>query len=124
MTEPCADCPPPVEQGSLRVERWRIWYDDGSVHDGRTLHDWMVLPDDGVLGFVLFYERLAPNGEHMRRIASGNDYYWAFPGLLDTVYAHGNEDPHERYPGASVKRGRWTDDISIDTVNQAMAEAC
>jgi hypothetical protein len=111
----CLDCPP---EKSLRVERWRIWFDDGSVHDGRTLDDWTALPDDGVLGLVLFYER-----EGNRRIASGNDWYWAFAGPRDTVYAHADEDPRRRYPSAVVKRGRWTDDLTIDLVNQAMAEA-
>lgn len=89
-----------------RVASWRVWLDDGSTIEGATIDEFALVPDDGLLGMLLRY--VGGGG----RVCSGSDYYWAFPGLADTVYAHGNDNPADRYPGAIIKRGRWTDDIT------------
>jgi hypothetical protein len=94
----------------LAVARWRAWYTEGRIFDGEGFEDWQALPDDGVLTVMLWFA----NGT--RRIEQGNDSYFATP---EGIYGHSNETVAEiepRYPGASVKRGKWTTDAEMDRV--------
>lgn len=92
------------------VDHWRAWYTEGRVFDGQGFEDWLALPDDGVLTVMLWFE------DGTRRVEQGNDQYWATP---EGIYAH-SDDPTEeierRYPGASVKRGKWTTDAEMQRV--------
>lgn len=54
------------------VNSWHCWLEDGSV----IVNDPLQLPDEGCLGFIIFYEDLAtPNGPHYRDIVVGADWY-------------------------------------------------
>ena len=96
------------------VVGWKVWYADGSKYVGKTLQEWQKTPDDGVILVMLYYNRHSVDGgTRYRRICQGDDYYWQAPGKLDVIYGHGSDAPElvqKRYPGASVKRGSWTDD--------------
>lgn len=98
---------------------WRVWYTEGRVFDGASGEEFAALPEDGFLGMVVCY----PDGT--RRVMSGDDYYWTAPGDAGPIYAHGtwNLSPEiimRRYPGASIKLGRWTDEETIRRVNAEM----
>lgn len=95
----------------MTVARWRAWYTGGHVYDGESFEDWCYLPDDGVLFVKVFFDA---GGS---RVASGHDHYWATP---EGIYAHSNDSCREiedRYPGASVKRGKWTTEAEMRRVH-------
>lgn len=101
------------------VVRWRVWYTGSRVFDGSSGEEFAALPDDGFIGMTICY----PDGT--RRLASGDDFYWTARGDAGPIYAHGtwNLSPAiiaERYPGASIKLGRWTDEKTIREVTAAM----
>lgn len=106
----------------MRVVAWRAWYTEGRRFIGHSLEDWdTLLPDDGVLTVMLFFD------DGTRRVEQGDDYYWAAPAADGgVIYAHGSresaEEIAERYPGASIKRGKWTTDGEMHRVaDEAMA---
>lgn len=114
MTDkPCLNCP---DDDGMRVAHWQVWFDDGSIREGSTIDEWRDLPDDGVLALLLVYDQPGYG-----RTASGADYYFAAEGRLETIYGNSNlsaEDILTRYVGASVKRGRWTDDAFMRVVDK------
>lgn len=99
------------------VQRWSVWFVGGERIDGESFEDWRALPDDGVLTVMLWFD------DGTRRVEQGNDFYFATP---DGVYGH-NDHPQEeterRYPGASVKRGKWTTDAEMHRVAAEAIEA-
>lgn len=99
--------------------RWKVWYTEGRTFEGSSGEEFAALPDDGFIGMTICY----PDGT--RRVASGDDYYWTAPGDAGPIYAHGtnNLSPEiiaKRYPGASIKLGRWTDEQTIREVTAAL----
>lgn len=113
----CDDCP---DEPVMRVIRWKIWYDDGSVVLGKTIDDWTAAPDDGVQIVMLYYDKMATDGvTRYRRVVQGEDYYWMAPSPNDFIYGSGRVDPGPRYPSAVVKLGKWTDDGSFSAMNAA-----
>lgn len=112
--KPCADCP----DDGMRVASWIVWCDDGNCYEGSTAEEWAALPDDGLLGVKLLYDR-----EGYGRNASGADYYFRAEGILEPIYGHSNgpwQDIVVRYTNVVIKRGRWTDDAYMRAVAQAM----
>lgn len=103
---------------ATKVIGWRAWY-EGSVFDSRTTQ-WEDLPADGVQYVVLYHE------DGTRRVMSGNDYYWRWRSDFGMVYAHGDERPsEERYPDATVLRGKWTSDENLKRIEaEAMESQC
>lgn len=112
---------------------WKAWYADGSVYVGKSREDWAALPDDGVLVVMLYHDELVESyarpefeGQRSRRIMSGNDCYWISDGPADHIYGQADASPEqvrERYPGALVKTGRFTDDDTFKRVQEeAMAD--
>ena len=106
---------------------WRAWLDDGSVYDSIE-HEWAGLPDDGVLGVVLFESTRAPGGQRTRQIVSAYDtYFEATDRLTGSRFIGGNNDPggtvEARYVDAVVKRGRWASRETIDRVIRELADA-
>lgn len=101
----------------MAVARWRAWYTENRVFDGQGFADWAELPDDGVLSVMLWF------ADGTRRVEQGNDHYWATP---EGIYAH-SDDPldeiERRYPGASVKRGKWTTDAQMQRVAAEAVES-
>lgn len=80
---------------------WRIFYEDGSVVEGRTLKEWKKAPDTGVQAVVLFTPYPKRNGGRWspwknvwdRRIWIGQDEYapWGWP------VKHGSLIPDEAH---------------------------
>jgi hypothetical protein len=99
---------------SGRLLGWRAFYDGGRVFDSRET-EWKDMPYDGVQVIVAYLER----GE---RIISGHDYYFKLGNLIG-----GNSDSlstiRKRYPGASVKRGRWVSDEDHNRFEQEARKA-
>lgn len=97
---------------------WLAWYTEGRRYSSDETA-WDDLPDDGALLFVVYFDRTTPGGVRHKRILSGADYYFRQgPLLADT-----NDPPDEirrRYPGAVIKRGKWTTD---DDMARVLAEA-
>lgn len=99
------------------VARFRAWYTEGRVFDGDGFEDWRALPADGVLSVMLWF------GDGTRRVEQGNDSYFATP---EGIYGHSDDPAGEierRYPGASVKRGKWTTDAEMHRVAAEAMEA-
>lgn len=111
----------------MKVIGWKAWFADGSLHVGTTRRDWEALPEDGLLIVMLYYDEFTQGipDQRYRRIVQGSDLYFVTDGPADLIFGQAT-DPETsasilaRYPGASVKRGRWTDD---HTHAQIAAEA-
>lgn len=108
----------------MKVIAWKAWFAGGVVFcsDGVT---WDELPDDGMLGLVtVFDERNTANGIRLKRHVDGCDWYWQAPGLDgEPIFGYSDDDPDEirdRYPGAVVKRGKWTSDPEMSRVIDEM----
>ena len=93
------------------VIRVDVWYEDG-LHP----EPWEDLPADGVQLILLHY------ADGTRRVMMGSDYYFRSPGPADWIY--GSTDHREqldRYDGAVVLTGRWTDDATYShLIHQAL----
>lgn len=104
---------------SKQTAGWRVWYDDGSVHDSRTLR-WEDLPEDGLLVKMLYYT------DGTRQIQHGMDWYYEAPhpqGVIrGTAMERDLPELPERYPGAILKRGRWApEELYYRVLEAAMA---
>lgn len=104
---------------------WRIWYNTGEVVNGSTLTDWENAPSEGVLGIAIRFGRNADN-IMLGEFVSGSDWYWMYDGK---IYQSGTSSytPNEWLDsgapdGASLKKGKWTTDVHIEEVNQAMLD--
>lgn len=114
----------------MKVKGLRAWYADGSVHTAPPGH-WAALPDDGVLAIVLYFDETTPAGLPLRRIMSGHDFYFKAPGPGGEIYGESHSqriteptaDILRRYPGASVKYGKWTDDDTMRRVDKEAADS-
>jgi hypothetical protein len=111
----------------MKVIGWKVWADDGQVYSSKE-YPWEKVPGDGLLGMVVYFDEKAPDGNPLRRVAYGGncDYYFRAPGPVGPIYGHSNDDPETittRYPGASVKRGKWTDEATMYAAADAMAAA-
>lgn len=104
----------------MRVIAWRAFYRGSRVYTSeRTV--WEDLPGDGVLSIVLYFDEAAPSRDPLRRIMEGSDYYFRAPGESGPIFGHSDETPESirrRYPGASIKRGQWTDDETMHRITQ------
>jgi hypothetical protein len=116
---PCVGCPeprPPTEQHAVS---WKAWVVGGKVYEGDA-SSWSALPDDGMLAVKVFFS------DGLSRVCSGNDWYGLLP-CPDGVYTiiHNNDplaENEKRYPSAIWKRGKWTSDAEMQSVNAAMSE--
>lgn len=103
----------------MRVIAWKAWYCGGAAFCSKEV-DWAELPDDGMLGYVLAFDKLDPQGRHYTRKNTGKDWYWMSPGMKEhPIYGYSNDPKEEiltRYPGASLKRGKWTDELEMYAV--------
>lgn len=103
---------------------WRAWFviDNAvKVFDGLSLDDFRALPDDGMEGMMLAFP------DATRRNISGSDWYWALEGINGPIYGQGFSpeytsaaDVVARYPGASVKRGKYTDEVTLQGIFRDM----
>ena len=87
------------------MSHWRVWYDDGSDHEGAGDGAWQALPRHGVL-IVREFGRAGPDLLHM-----GLDYYWLEDGQVRSCSRADLDRYLERPRGlAQVKFGRWASD--------------
>ena len=108
----------------MAVAGWRTYYTEG--RDFNSTDDrWADLPDDGVLVLRLYYDDFAGRDGSVRytKSLSGDDHYFHIPG---TDLFGCNNDPideiHDRYPGAIVKRGKWTTHAEMTAVQERARE--
>jgi hypothetical protein len=102
----------------MPIVGWRVWYDDDSVVEGHTFADWEALPDDGVLFVKLYEDRDNRQGMPYGENQSGLDHYFS---TAEGIHAMSNDTTAEilaRYPGASIKRGKWT---TVDKMHEIIA---
>lgn len=127
----CVSCPreghPDLQP--IQVVGWKVWVvtpqSEVKTLTGRTLAACRSVPDDGVLVWMLYYDRFNTSGDvRYRRIEQGSDTYFCAPGMSDVLYGHSDDKPDTvkaRYPGAVVKLGKWADDATYRrVVNEAM----
>jgi len=97
---------------------------------------WEDLPDDGLLGIRWYEDKFKepdPNGNTVRigLKMTGMDYYFQAPGPngiimgadIDHREVDRKEEIQRRYPGAVVKRGKWTDPDTFDDAWQDIKAA-
>jgi hypothetical protein len=103
--------------------KWKAWYVIDNVvmtYEGQSEAEFRALPDDGFQAAVLAF----PDATY-RRI-SGCDYVWTDTGVEGRpIYGQSSpgqtyEEIVARYPNASVKRGKHTDDLTIQQIELAM----
>jgi hypothetical protein len=97
----------PYDLWALTNDSFTIWYDDRSVHSGKTFADWEALPTDGVAAVRVYYGEDAPSGRPFTMNLTGDDHYFATPSGILGCSNDTRADIDNRYPGAAVKRGRW-----------------
>jgi len=112
------------ERGDMLIG-WKAWVATqyGFTRYNSLQHTWEDLPEDGILA-VRTYESKG------FRFA-GADYYFMAPGPNDVIFgidydrrdADVREEILKRYPGAVVRRGKWTDVETFDLVNNEMQAA-
>jgi hypothetical protein len=114
----------------MRVMAIAWWYVNGvagtadTPTDEELLAAWRNLPDDGALAFKFFYDAKAPT--RLAQHLNGNDWYWLQPTDSGVLFGHSDDAPEEiaaRYPGAILKRGKWTtaEDMQRVVAEQAAA---
>ena len=87
------------------MSHWRVWYDDGSMHEGAGDEAWEALPRHGV-AIVRELDRAGPDLLHM-----GLDYYWLEDGQVRSCSRADIDRYLERPRGLTqVKFGRWASD--------------
>ena len=103
----------------MNVIAWKAWYTGGRAYCS-TGKDFTELPDDGCLGFVLLLDKFSADTQH-RRIMHGANWYFFYDGDGGPIYGHSDEpDISERFPGAVIVRGKWTNETEMDRVLDAM----
>ena len=107
------------------VAGWRIYYVGLEDYDSATT-EWSALPGDGVLLLKIYYDEFTTGGVRYTQTLSGDDYYFHVPGTdVFGCNNHPPEETHERYPGAIIKRGRWTTRTEMKAVEAlAHSEDC
>ena len=106
----------------MKIIAWAMWYVD-VMHSSKTM-DFEDLPRDGALCFVTYEDRLKPNGDQVRNMYQGYDYYFRADGKLDYLYACDLDsrermtmkDINERYTNPIIIRGQWTDRMNLQNV--------
>jgi hypothetical protein len=99
----------PLQYGA--VTGWKIWYDSNDTYsstysslDGK----WSDAPRDGVICYSVFYTGKDPSGNSMRRIHSGEDWYFSDG---DELFGANSDDyiiSIKRYRNCIFLRGKWT----------------
>jgi len=115
-----------------RVIGWRAWYTGGKTFS--SVDDtWEGMPNDGVLGVVLYEKGHNPSkNEIYRLILVGEDWY--FRAMSENnKYIYGGckgssaLEIYQRYGGATngtcVKRGKWTDNETFEALQAEMHAA-
>lgn len=114
---------------------WRAWYEiaDGWIVYDSNMMAWEDLPDDGMLALRWYEDTEKPNNPGIPNglKLTGVDYYFMAPGPqgeimggdIDRREINVKEEIKQRYPGAVVKRGKWTDPDTFDSAWQDVKAA-
>jgi hypothetical protein len=87
------------------MSHWRVWYDDGTNHEGASEAAWRALPRHG----VLIVREMGRNGNDL--VHMGLDYYWLEDGQVRSCSRADLDRYLERPRGlAQVIFGRWASD--------------
>lgn len=133
MPRDCPKCDQHTEKVNSeprRVVMLVVWYEHGKPYIGREpdlIEFWKALPEDGFEAMKGYYNHRNPsNNAPLGFNLSGCDFYFMTPeGIVGGCYANEYKDPAKdipkRYPGAIVKRGKWTTPANIDRINEEMA---
>jgi hypothetical protein len=115
------------------VIAWAAWYRDCCelIRIDSDSCKWSELPTDGCLGVVLWEEGTKPDGDHLKTILAGHDWYFrAGEGTceiygcdIDSRNRDAREDIARRYPGAEIVRGCWAPIDLYHEAEQEMREA-
>lgn len=100
-----------------RITGWRAYFADGTIRTSKTVARWNDLPDDGLVGLVLFFD------DGKKRRLTGGDYF--FLNLAQNKYgADGGDHAFlaAKYPGAFLIRGILTDDENMRYIERRMKE--
>lgn len=100
------------------ADGWRLYYTEDRAYSSADT-EWVACPDDGVLALVLYYDAYTDGGVQYRKVLTGDDHYFHVPGT--DLYGCNNDSIPEieaRYPGAVVKRGKWTTHAEMTRVEQ------
>ena len=113
----------------MRIIACKAWYAggrefQGDFSDHLALADWWRgLPDDGALGYRLWFNKKAP--VRLGRIVSGNPWYFLLATADPSIdgYDGEREELLMRYPEAIPKRGKLVGEREIYRFNRAIAKA-
>jgi hypothetical protein len=102
------------------ITGWKAWFTEKRHYTSKDTN-FEALPSDGCLGFKIFYS--ATTGLFLK----SQDYYFKHDKLiggdLDKPGRDVRQEIMDRYPGAIIIRGKWTDDEDMERVDQEMREA-
>ena len=100
------------------MNRWRIYYEDGSVFDS-----FQGLPEDspgrGVQGILIWRDSPPPGLKHVQR-HTGCDWYGFREGEWFKHDQAGMEDQVVEYPGVVMRQGRATGAHNWDMILKRM----
>lgn len=92
----------------MKIQCFKLWYDDGTVWDGCVDGSWTEAPTDGLIQMMIYYDGRDAQNRALRLALSGDDIY-----LYDGKELIGSnrdtlEENQTRYPKADFIRGMWT----------------
>lgn len=95
----------------MKVDKWILWYDDGSRIDS-TQMSWEAAKQEGVVHLLVLFDDGTSRG------CSGQDLYWMNDFGDGLIYAHDNDRDTllRRFPW--VKFGRWASDHRLQSAIQ------
>lgn len=97
------------------IAGWRAYFTNGVILTSKTGQRWTDLPQDGLLGLVIYFI------DNKKRRFTGGDYY--FINVQQDKYGQDKGDGAAlalKYPGAFLIRGVWTDDENMRYIEARM----
>lgn len=102
----------------MRILGWAAWVDTETgteIYSSKEI-DWADLPDDGIIYIMLYKDEGSGLEENLNQYThtesqAGYNHYFNAPHHSGLPIYGSNNDPEEvileRYPGASIKKGKW-----------------
>lgn len=115
-----------------RIIMFAAWYELGRPVVAREHEDdletvWLQMPQDGLQKVQYVYNhrnvsRDGRSGAHYKGSLSGCDWYFMARAADGNLFIGGDQNVTKaeidaRYPGAVLKRGKWTSPANIDRIN-------
>ena len=111
---------------------WRAWFVDIPNHTKLLRFEsnttsFLELPDNGCLGFVLYYDTNKPDGNPHRLYLKSQDYYFNIHDEVKGCVAESGQDTvgdiKKNFPDPYIIAGRWTLDALMEQAEVEMVEA-